>query len=217
MKILTREQFLSLRGPVLYSKVLAGNAEPESTLFIKYDTDGNDWFCKAFDGKDVKLDSELTGKVDMDANSYDEQYEDDRVRFAIFDTYDINEFMVKLNDCIYNDITNVRGITPKFNGEGTPLLAKMHYADKTKRRIWVVLEQHPYVGKITVPDVDIDDVFEVVMKHTNHYIHEPRVDKFGKEILIPYPNCSNPIDSIINILKTMGGRIDGESNTFWTF
>jgi hypothetical protein len=118
MKVLTRTEFLALKGPVLYSKWYADHAGPETEMSVKYDTWENDWVCQPLSGfdmmipegsKDIPIDIWLKVendvpvgdlKVDMECAGRDGLFEtEEECKFVVFDADDLNEFLRKLTDC----------------------------------------------------------------------------------------------------------------------
>lgn len=118
MKVLTRTEFLALKGPVLYSKWYTDHAGPETEMSIKYDTWENDWTCQPLSGFDMQGD-DTDGKipidrwaevergtyqgdlkVDMECAGRDGLFEtEEECKFVVFDADDLNEFLRKLTDC----------------------------------------------------------------------------------------------------------------------
>lgn len=116
MKVLTRTQFLALKGPVLYSKIYADQAGPETQMSVKYDTMGDDWVCQPLSGYDMQGDDSIIAidvwsavengnypkdlKVDMECAGRDGLFEtEEECKFLVFDADDLNEFLRKITDC----------------------------------------------------------------------------------------------------------------------
>lgn len=124
MKILTRKEFLALKGPVLYSKWYTANAGPGNEMFIKYDTWENDWVCQPLGGFDMvipegsedipidvwmKMENNVPVgdlKVDMECAGRDSLFEtEDECKFVVFDADDLKAFLGKITNCFKRALT----------------------------------------------------------------------------------------------------------------
>lgn len=119
MKVLTREEFLLLKGPVLYSKWQKNWAEPDQALEIKYHTVADvDWVSQGINPFWVTLpekpevshhdawmfidETDYKGpiKIDLDFAGRDGLFDPDD-RYIVLELDDIGEVLRKVNEC-YN-------------------------------------------------------------------------------------------------------------------
>ncbi len=116
MKVLSREEFLALEGPVLYSKWRPDWDGPDQSIGIKYQTMGNDWVCQGLDPlfssipehPEVKAHDvwgyveghNYKGSINIDLEfSGRDGYFDENDRFVVFEEADVAEVLRKVNEC----------------------------------------------------------------------------------------------------------------------
>nr|WP_176456136.1 hypothetical protein [Pseudomonas fluorescens]CEK42595.1 hypothetical protein PQBR55_0216 [Pseudomonas fluorescens SBW25] len=113
MRIIDRQAFLAIAGPVLYTKVRA-NCDPEESLWIKVGNAGDDdWCYDAIDASGALQcggSEELADRIyamtrdpsescpmDYESTRRDGLHEGDEVKFVVFEKPDIERLSARIN------------------------------------------------------------------------------------------------------------------------
>lgn len=123
MKVLTRAEFLALKGPLLYTKWDKEWSHPNQSLEIKYQTTGNDWTCQGLDPLFSKLpehpevderevwayiaEHNYKGpiQIDLEFAGRDGCF-DQEDRYVVLEAHDVAEVLRKVTECYQQALAN---------------------------------------------------------------------------------------------------------------